>query len=121
MSSQFGSALHTGTGVRHIYLGTCLIAFSTLALEITLTRLLSVTSWYYMAFFAVSTAMLGLTAGATTVYLCPEKFTPENAGEKAALSSLAFSLIVPVSLVLLCLTPLVMMRSVMSLMRATGP
>jgi len=54
------------------YVGTFLIAFATLALEITITRLLSVTGWYYLAFFAISTAMLGMTAGATLVYLKPQ-------------------------------------------------
>jgi hypothetical protein len=97
------------------YVGTFLIAFSTLALEITVTRILSVTSWYYLAFFAVSTAMLGMTAGATTVYLNPRRFTGENAGERAALSCLGYSLSVPVMLATLCYTPLSQLQSVVGL------
>jgi hypothetical protein len=58
-----------------IYAGTFLLALVMLALEITLTRILSVTSWYHLAFFAISTAMLGMTAGATTVYLYPSRFS----------------------------------------------
>ena len=37
----------------NVYIGTFLIAFATLALEITLARLLSVSTWYYLAFFAI--------------------------------------------------------------------
>ena len=36
-----------------IYAGTFLIALATLGLEIALTRLLSVTTWYHLAFFAI--------------------------------------------------------------------
>ena len=62
----------------HIYSGLFFIAFSSLCLEISLVRILSVTSWYYLAFFAISTAMLGMTAGATRVYLYPNQYTPEK-------------------------------------------
>ena len=62
----------TMTSTAHIYLGTFLIAFATLVFEVVLTRILSVVTWYHLAFFAVSTAMLGMTAGATTVYLRQE-------------------------------------------------
>jgi spermidine synthase len=87
----------------NIYLGTFIIAFSTLALEITLSRLLSVITWYHLAFFAVSTAMLGMTAGAITVYLNPAWFTDNKLNSNLAKSCLAYSVSVPVSLVLLCL------------------
>ncbi len=90
----------------NIYLGTFFIAFSTLALEITLSRLLSVITWYHLAFFAVSTAMLGMTAGATTVYLKPGWFTPDKINTNLAKTSLGYSLSVPVSLLLLCLIPI---------------
>ena len=33
----------------HIYIGMFLVAFSTLALEITLVRILSVVAWYHLA------------------------------------------------------------------------
>jgi len=83
------------------YIGTFLIAFATLALEITITRLLSVTGWYYLAFFAISTAMLGMTAGATLVYLKPQWFVVEKMGENVARFAAGFAFIIPVSLVLL--------------------
>ena len=50
-----------------VYAGLFLIALSSLAIQIILVRLLSVITWYHLAFFSISTAMLGMTVGA--VYL----------------------------------------------------
>src|SRR5262245_58792410 len=97
----------------NLYLGVFLIAFTTLAQEVTLTRLLSVTTWYHLAFFAISTAMLGMTAGAVTVYLKPLWFSKDRAGRSVAAACLCFALTTPVSLTLLCLVPLLLTRSVM--------
>ena len=90
----------------HIYLGTFLIAFSGLALEVTLSRLLSVMAWYHLAFLAVSTAMLGMTAGATTVYLRPGWFSRERLAASLARACHAYALSIPAVLVLLCLIPI---------------
>jgi len=90
----------------NIYLGTFLIAFTTLALEVTLARLLSVITWYHLAFFAISTAMLGMTAGATTVYLKPNWFTKEKLNNNVAKCCLWYSLVIPITLIMLCLIPL---------------
>lgn len=89
------------------YAGTFLIALATLALEVTLTRLLSVTTWYHLAFFAVSIAMLGMTAGAVTVYLKPRWFVPESLRASASKACLIFALVVPATLLILCSTPVV--------------
>ena len=59
----------------NVYFGMFLLAFATLSTEIALVRVLSVVAWYHLAFFAVSTAMLGMTAGAVTVYLTPAWFS----------------------------------------------
>ena len=56
------------------FLGLGLMCASTLMYEITLTRLLSVTCWYYLAFVSVSMAMFGMTAGALAVQLRPAMF-----------------------------------------------
>jgi hypothetical protein len=88
------------------YIGLFWIAFASLVFEITLTRLLSVVTWYYLAFFAVATAMLGMTAGAIRVYLQPKRFTQENVHEEAANASIAFAVSIPISLILLCLIPI---------------
>jgi predicted membrane-bound spermidine synthase len=53
--------------------GVFLLTFSLLAFQIIQTRILSVIAWYYMAFFAISVAMLGMTVGAVWVYLHRER------------------------------------------------
>lgn len=97
-----------------IYIGTFLIAFTSLALEIVLTRLLSVSTWYHLAFFAISSAMLGMTAGATLVYLRPQWFTPNQLHKNVTNACLGYALAVPITLILLCLVPLNLTMSIMS-------
>jgi hypothetical protein len=41
--------------------GVLLITFSSLLFQILQTRIMSVIAWYYLAFFAISVAMLGMT------------------------------------------------------------
>jgi spermidine synthase len=53
--------------------GVFLLTFSLLTFQIVQTRILSVIAWYYMAFFAISVAMLGMTAGAVWAYLHRER------------------------------------------------
>lgn len=90
----------------NVYAGTFLIAFSTLALEVTLARLLSVVSFYHLAFFAVSAAMLGMTAGAVTVYLKPNSFSASNIYKNTAASCLLYSISVPIALSVIYLVPM---------------
>ena len=45
-----------------LFLVTGLCSFSTLAYEILLTRIFSISLWYHFAFMIVSIAMLGLAA-----------------------------------------------------------
>ncbi len=49
------------------YLGLFLAALASVGLELILTRIFSVTSWYHFAFVAVSIAMFGITAGAVAM------------------------------------------------------
>ena len=90
----------------HLYLGIAFTAFTTLAIEITLVRLLSLITWYHLAFFAISTAMLGMTAGAVTVYLRRESFEGEKLERAVSLACIAYALVVPLMLVELNLMPL---------------
>ena len=46
------------------YVALGLVTAATLMLQIIETRIISVTSWYHLAFFVISIAMFGLTAGA---------------------------------------------------------
>lgn len=97
----------------NVYFGTFLIAFTTLALEITLSRLFSVSTWYYLAFFAISTAMLGMTAGATTVYLRKDRLGLRSLNDAVAGACMGYALVLPVVLLLLCLIPINMEYSLM--------
>jgi len=90
----------------NIYAGLFFVCFSALALEITLVRLMSVTTWYHLAFFAISAAMLGMTAGATRVFLRPDAFSKEKLNASVSRLSIYFALSIPVTLVILCVVPL---------------
>jgi hypothetical protein len=66
--------LPNGTRRVPFLIGVFLTTFSFLIFQILQTRILSVIAWYYMAFFAISVAMLGMTAGAVWVYLWRDRF-----------------------------------------------
>jgi hypothetical protein len=110
---------HNSSGVSShpLYAGIFIVSFTILALEVALTRLLSVLTWYHLAFFAVSTALLGMTIGSVTVYLYPDWFTRERLPESLSKVSLAGGLIIPICLILLLQIPIQM--TVISLVTAT--
>jgi hypothetical protein len=66
-------------------------------LQLTQTRILSVVAWYYLAFFAISMAMFGLTAGAIWVYLKREAFGEEYLTHNLSYYSSVFAISVVVS------------------------
>ncbi|MEH2513526.1 hypothetical protein V1291_004880 [Nitrobacteraceae bacterium AZCC 1564] len=81
------------TGQRfRFYVALGLVTAATLMLQIIETRIISVISWYYLAFFVISIAMFGLTAGAVFVYLHSERFRPERLSYDLAVAALAFAL-----------------------------
>src|SRR5512147_701115 len=84
---QRGSAL--------TYAGIFVLALATLMLEVLLTRITSVMAWYHLAFFVISLAMLGLTAGAVLVFLRPHSFPDARIDERMAQASVAFAVAMP--------------------------
>ncbi len=88
------------------YFGLALMCASTLMYEITLTRLLSVTCWYYLAFVSVSMAMFGMTAGALAVQLRPALFDRDQARLRMAQAAMAMAISMPISLMLMFSMPL---------------
>jgi spermidine synthase len=90
--------------------GVFLITFSLLIFQILQTRILSVIAWYYMAFFAISVAMLGMTVGAVWVYLWRERFQliplPVTLSNFALLAALAMPASVAVQFCLITSTVL---------------
>ncbi len=97
------------------YTGLFLIALASLAIQIILVRLLSVITWYHLAFFSISIAMLGMTAGAIQVYVQKERFDGENKIEAITRACLRFALSIPASLIILCVLPIGFYKSVLSL------
>ena len=77
--------------------GLAFTTAATLCMEILNTRLLSVISWYHLSFFAVSTAMFGMSAGALQVYLRGDDY--QGAGAVRALwkTALLLALVIPLS------------------------
>lgn len=73
-----------------------LTAMSTLMLELTLTRIFSVTMWYHFAFMAISLALFGLSVGAIYLYLWPERFPEARLERQSSLWMLAFALSLPI-------------------------
>jgi spermidine synthase len=86
--------------------GLFFTTLSTLLLEVLDTRLLSVLTWYHLSFFAVSTAMFGLAAGAVRVYVGGAQFTGENARKQLAGVSFVYALSVPVLHIVIVHVPL---------------
>jgi hypothetical protein len=74
------------------YVGLALITAATLMLQVVETRIISVTSWYHLAFFVISIAMFGLTAGAVWVYLRSDHYRPEQLTFHLSVASLGFAL-----------------------------
>jgi len=95
------------------YVGIFVVALATLMLEILLTRITSVIAWYHLAFFVISLAMLGMTAGAVIVFLFPRLFSPEQVPRRLAQSALAFAATTPVAVGLAMAIPLLPIDSLM--------
>lgn len=74
--------------------------------EIVLTRLLSVVSWYYLAFVSVSMAMFGMTAGALFVQVRPALFARELLPLRLCQSVFAMAISMPLTLLVMLAIPL---------------
>src|SRR5262245_57327006 len=87
-------------------LGLFFTTAATLCLEILDTRLFSVISWYHLSFFAVSTAMFGMSAGALRVYLSKGEFEGPRAAEALGRVGMQFALVTPISHVATLVIPI---------------
>jgi len=58
-----------GTTKPAYYAGIFIVAMSTLLLEFTLTRVLSVSLWYHFAFMIISVALLGFGISGVTIII----------------------------------------------------
>jgi spermidine synthase len=92
----------------NFYIGVFLISFAALMQQIVQTRILSVVVWYHLAFFVISLAMFGLTAGAVWVYLKGERFTAKTLSYDLAYFSGLFAFATAICLaVQMTLTPVI--------------
>ena len=87
------------------YFGLFILSFCLLALEILLTRILSVIFWYHFAFLVVSVALFGMTVGALIVYLTPKTFLPQLTQKHIAVYAYVSSFAVIVSFLSLFYLP----------------
>lgn len=81
-------------------MGVFLITFSLLQFQILQTRILSVIAWYYLAFFAISVAMLGMTAGSVYVYLNRADLYSARLSDTLTRYSLYTALSIPASILI---------------------
>ena len=75
--------------------GLFLVTLATLMLEILDSRLLSVLTWYHLAFLTVSLAMLGMAAGAVLVFVGGERYTEQRAIRELPRVTVWFALAIP--------------------------
>lgn len=92
-----------------------LLCASTLTYEVVLTRILSVVSWYYLAFVSVSTAMFGMTAGALAVQLRPDYFSDRDTPRRLGQAALGMAISLPIALMTMLAVPLDLSLAVQTL------
>ena len=97
------------------YAGVFAVALASLMLEVLLTRVTSVIAWYHLAFFVISLAMLGMTAGAVLVFLLPRVFSDARVPERLTQATLAFAAATPVAIGLAMAIPLLPIADLMGL------
>jgi len=86
--------------------GLFLLCMGVLLLQIVETRVLSVISYYHLAFFAISMAMFGMTAGALIAYFNQARFAPEHLLGQLSWIACAFAAATVLSIVVLISTVL---------------
>ncbi|MDA9459584.1 hypothetical protein XI00_36030 [Bradyrhizobium sp. CCBAU 21359] len=92
------------------FCGVFVLCMSVLMAQIIQTRLLSVISLYYMAFFSISTAMLGLTGGALIVYFKLSYINPKNVCAFLSRIATAFAIFLAICFLLQLGSPLPTIR-----------
>ena len=91
--------------MRAFFIGLFLVCACTLMYEVILTRLLSVVSWYYLAFVSVSMAMFGMTAGALVVQLRPAFFVKNLLPIRLYQAVVAMAASMPLALLIMLAIP----------------
>jgi hypothetical protein len=92
MANETSHAPSRQTPSRQTYTAVFLMTLATLMFEILLTRVLSVTVGYSLAFVAISLAMFGITIGALKVYRSEGRYVGINAKMQMSRTALWFGL-----------------------------
>jgi SAM-dependent methyltransferase len=95
------------TRKRAFLIGLFILCACVLMLQIAETRILSVVSYYHLAFFAISMAMFGMTAGSLVVYFNQAYFTSDRLVAHLSWITCAFALTIGLSLLILTSTVLI--------------
>ncbi len=101
-SASSPSPLRQGPFLAGLFLTTA----ASLALEVLTTRLLSVVTWYSLAYLVVGMGLLGLTVGALRVYFRPERWSEAVLADSLARETLYFAWAIPLSYCVLIILPL---------------
>jgi hypothetical protein len=91
---------------RWLTAGLFLATLATLILEILDARLLSVLTWYHLAFLAVSVAMLGMAGGAMLVFRGGDRYRGDGAIRELPRVTMWLALAIPVSHLLNLIIPI---------------
>lgn len=89
------------------YIGISLITLSTLMLELTLTRIFSVTMWYHFAFMTISLVLLGISASGVLVFINEKLFLKENFSKQIIKFSLLYAFSTLLSIIIYLSIPIV--------------
>lgn len=80
---------------RRYFFAIAFTAMATLMLELTLTRIFSVTMWYHFAFMAISLALFGLALSSLYLFLWSNRFPAEKVERQSSQWMLAFAVALP--------------------------
>lgn len=80
---------------RRYFSAIALTAMATLMLELTLTRIFSVTMWYHFAFMAISLALFGLALSSLYLFLWSDRFPATKVERQSSQWMLAFAVALP--------------------------
>ena len=90
---------------RRYFFAIALTAMATLMLELTLTRIFSVTMWYHFAFMAISLALFGLALSSLYLFLWADRFPAEKVERQSSQWMLAFALALPLAFAVIIRIP----------------
>ncbi len=87
--------------------GVFLVSASVLMVQLMLSRIFSVTTWYHVSFLVISIAMFGMTLGAVRVYRGDAETQRKTLLYVAAKGSLYFGVSLPVAVLLSMTVPII--------------